>query len=231
MHDPTAAPPAATTAEPAATGTVPSWFALLVALITLGAGLQLVGGEGKDSIAAGMLLLVTALAFTAVALAREAYGPEVEGSLDLSARLGLGLLGGILGAVAVRLIIWLTAEIGLLGLLGLRFGWESAVLLALAPLSAVFWGMGVGVLYPFIPGSTPVAKGAFAGTLSALYLLLKTLPLDFGAGWLGLEVGPFTWVPVFFYGLVWGLACATTVSWGSRADQAPVSRYLGQSPG
>jgi hypothetical protein len=231
MHDPTAAPPAATTAEQAWTEAFPSWLALLIAVAALGGGLQLVAGEGKDSIAAGMLLLVTALAFTAVALAQGAYGPDAEGPLDLSARLGLGFLGGILGAVAARLFIWLTAEIGLLDLLGLHIGWESAILLGLAPLAAVFWGIGLGVLYPFIPGSTFAARGALVGTLSALYLLLKTLPLDLGAGWLGLAVGPLTWAPVLLYGLVWGLACAATVSWGSRADQAPVSRYLGQSPG
>ena len=231
MYDPTAAPAAATTAEQASTEAFPSWLALLIAVVALGGGLQLVAGEGKNSIAAGMLLLVTALAFTAVALAQGAYGPDAEGPLDLSARLGLGFLGGILGAVAARLIIWLTAEIGLLDLLGLHIGWESAVLLGLAPLPAVFWGIGLGVLYPFIPGSTFAARGALVGTLSALYLLLKTLPLDLGAGWLGLAVGPLTWAPVLLYGLVWGLACAATVSWGSRTDQAPVSRYLGQSPG
>ncbi len=230
MHDPTAAPPAATTAEQTSRE-FPSFLALVIAVLALGAGLQLVAGEGKDSITAGMLLLVTALAFTAVALAQGAYGPAAEGPLDLSARLGLGFLGGILGAVAARLIIWLTAEIGLLDLLGLHIGWESAILLGLLPLPAVFWGIGLGVLYPFIPGSTFVAKGVLVGTLSALYLLLKTLPLDLGAGWLGLEVGPLTWAPVLLYGLVWGLVCAATVSWGSRADEAPVSRYLGQSPG
>ncbi len=227
MHDPTAA----TTAEQTSSEAFPSWLALLIAVVALGAGLQLIAGEGRDSIAAGVLLLVTALAATAVALAQGAYGPDAEGPLDLSARLGLGLLGGILGAVAARLVVWLTAEIGLLSLLGIHIGWEAAIFLALLPVPALFWGIGLGVLYPFIPGATFVAKGAFVGALSALYLLLKTLPLDLGAGWLGSAVGPLTWVPVLLYALVWGVICAATVSWGSRADQAPVSRYLGQPTG
>lgn len=228
MHDPRVA----RAAEPTAKEAFPSWLALLIAVLALGAGLQLIAGEGKDSVGAGMLLLIASLAFTAVALAQGAYGPDAEGPLDLSARLGLGFLGGALGAVAARLIIWLTTETGVLDLLGVRLGgWENAVWLALLPLQALFWGTVVGVLYPFIPGSTFVSRGALVGTLSALYLLLKTLPLDLGVGWLGIAAGPLTWVPVLLYGLVWGVACAATISWGSRADQAPVSRYLGQAPG
>ena len=159
MHDPTAAPAAATTAEQASGEAFPSWLALLIAVLALGAGLQLVAGESKDSIAAGMLLLVTALAFTAVALAQGAYGPDAEGPLDLSARLGLGFLGGILGAMAARLIIWLTAEIGLLDLLGIHIGWENAILLGLAPPLGRLLGHRPRGALPLHPGFHVRGKG------------------------------------------------------------------------
>jgi hypothetical protein len=233
MKEPTTAtPPRApgTTPELAPRGDAfPSWLALIIALAALVSGLQLMAMGGHDPVGAGILLLVVALAFTAVALAQGAYGPDAEGPLDLSARLGLGLLGGILGAVAVRVASWITVQAGLLALLGVRVaGWEEAALLGLRGGTALFWGAAFGVLYPYVPGRTAAAKGLVAGTLGALYLLFKTLPLDLGAGWLGVGVGSFAFVAVLLFGVLWGLICAATLSWGSRGDQVPTSRYLGE---
>ncbi len=207
----------------------PSWLALLLTVVALAAGLRLLAAGGRDSLGAGVLCLVGALAFGAVALAQGPYGAEVEGRLDLSARLGLGFLGGVLGAVGVRIAVWLTASSGILRLLGLRVGtWESAIVLGPSTGQALLWGVIFGVLYRYVPGESFAARGAFAGTLAALYLLFKTLPLDVSAGWLGVAIGPLAFLAVLTFGLVWGLACAATISWGQRDDQAPVSRYLSQ---
>jgi len=47
----------------------------------------------------GIMLLVASLGLLAVALGGRPFGPAVEGPLDLSARLGLGLLGGALAGL------------------------------------------------------------------------------------------------------------------------------------
>ncbi len=205
----------------------PSWLALVLAVVAFGAGIRLTVRGSPDSVGLGILLLIGGLAFTAVALAQGAYGPDREGPLDLSARLGLGLLGGFLGALSVRLVIWLTARVGFLGLLGLPLAsWDDAVFLGLGTAQAVLWGVAFGILYPLVPGSGFPAKGALFGTLAALYVLFKTLPFDVGGGWLGVDLAPLAFVPVVLFALVWGLACAATIEWGAGAGEAPVSRHL-----
>jgi len=209
----------------------PSWLALVLAVVAFGAGMRLMARGSvrgsPDLVGLGILLLIGALAFTAVALAQGAYGPDREGPLDLSTRLGLGLLGGLLGALSVRLAIWLAARVALLGLLGIPLAsWDDAVFLGLGPAQAVLWGVAFGILYPFVPGSGFPAKGVLFGLLAGLYVLLKTLPLDVGGGWLGVGLAPLAFVPVVLFALVWGLACAATIEWGAGAGEAPVSRHL-----
>jgi hypothetical protein len=206
----------------------PSWLALVLAVVAFGAGMRLTVRGSPNSVGLGILLLIGGLAFTAVALAQGAYGPDREGPLDLSARLGLGLLGGFLGALSVRLVIWLAARIGFLGLLGIPLAsWGDAVFLGLGTAQAVLWGVAFGILYPFVPGSGFPVKGALFGLLAGLYVLLKTLPFDVGSGWLGVDIAPLAFVPVLLFALVWGLACAATIEWGAGAGEAPVSRHLG----
>ena len=205
----------------------PSWLALVLAVVAFGAGVRLTVRGSPDSVGLGVLLLIGAFVFTAVALAQGAYGPDREGPLDLSARLGLGLLGGVLGALSVRLVIWLTARVGLLGLLGIPLAsWGDAVYLVLGTTQAVLWGVAFGILYPLVPGSGFPAKGVLFGTLAGLYVLLKPLPLDVGGGWLGVDLAPLAFVPVVLFALVWGLVCASTIEWGAGAGEAPVSRHL-----
>ena len=205
----------------------PSWLALVLAVVAFGAGVRLTVRGSPNSVGLGILLLIGALAFTAVALAQGAYGPDREGPLDLSARLGLGLLGGFLGALSVRLVIWLTARLGFLDLLGIPLASSGdVVFLGLGTAQAVLWGVAFGIVYPFVPGSGFPAKGVLFGTLAGLYVLLKTLPFDVGGGWLGVDFAPLAFVPVVLFALVWGLACAATIEWGAGAGEAPVSRHL-----
>ncbi len=206
----------------------PSWLALVLAVVAFGAGMRLTVRGSPNSMGLGILLLIGGLAFTAVAVAQRAYGPDREGPLDLSARLGLGLLGGFLAALSVRLAIWLAARIGFLGLLGIPLAsWGDVVFLGLGTVQAVLWGVAFGILYPLVPGSGFPAKGALFGLLAGLYVLLKTLPFDVGGGWLGVDIAPLAFVPVVLFALVWGLACAATIEWGASAGEAPVSRHLG----
>ncbi len=205
----------------------PSWLALVLAVVAFGAGMRLTVRGSPNSVGLGILLLIGGLAFTAVAVAQGAYGPDREGPLDLSARLGLGLLGGFLGALLVRLVIWLAARIGFLGLLGIPLAsWGDAVFLGLGTAEAVLWGVAFGILYPLVPGSGFPVKGALFGLLAGLYVLLKTLPFDVGSGWLGVDIAPLAFVPVVLFALVWGLACAATIEWGAGSAEAPVSRHL-----
>lgn len=206
----------------------PSSVALVLTIVSLAVGLQLVAAGSRNAVGGGVLLLVAALAFTALTFAQGAYGPASEGALDLSARLGLGLLGGLLGALAVRITVWLTASIGVLDLLGLRTGsWQDAIGLGLSAGPAVFGGIAFGVLYAYVPGSSYLSRGIVAGLAGAAYVLFKALPLDRQAGWLGLEYGALAFLAVALFGLVWGVACSATIAWGARGEEAPVSRHLG----
>lgn len=205
----------------------PSGLALLLAILALGAGFQLLAVGSRNAIGAGVLLLVAALAFTALALAQGTYGPTSEGVLDLSARLGLGLLGGVLGAVAVRVAVWLTASIGVLDLMGLRLdAWQDAGALALGVGPALFGGVAFGVLYAYVPGGSYWRKGVAAGGLAAAYLLFMVLPLDLDAGVLGLDYGFLAFLAVLLFAAVWGVVCSATIAWGARTEEAPVSRHL-----
>ena len=96
-------------------GTALALLAVTVVLALAGARLLATGGRG--AITGGVLLLIGALAAEAVALGSGTWGPDVEGNLDMSSRLGLGVLGGILAAVFHGLLTMLADWIGITGLL------------------------------------------------------------------------------------------------------------------
>ena len=89
--------------------------------VALAAGLGGVGlleSGSRSGIEGGILLLVAALGLLAVAIGGRPYGPAVEGALDLSARLGLGVLGGVLAGLVHGLLTEAAGSVGLTLLLG-----------------------------------------------------------------------------------------------------------------
>lgn len=198
----------------------------VTSLATLGGGaFLLVTGRGSPSIA--ILLLIAGMAAAGVLLGSGAWGPDVEGPLDLSARLGLGFLGGILGALAA-----VVARLALVGLgvdraldVIVPAGW-TGLELAMHVGSGAVWGMVLGFLYPYVPGATPGGRGALFSLVPSLYLLLKVYPVDRDLGVFGVELGTWLFLFVFALNLLWGAVAGATVGWAGTAEEAPVARPL-----
>jgi len=213
-----------TTREAAPPGSPFLWRVVSVA--TLGAGaFMLATGRGSTSLA--ILLGIAGLAGAAVLLGGAPYGPEIEGPLDLSARLGVGFLGGVLGALAT-----VVARAALVGLgvddaldVILPAGWTGAELATHVGSGAV-WGMVLGFLYPYLPGATPGGRGALLSLLPSLYVLLKVYPVDRGLGVFGVELGTWLFLFVFGLNLLWGAVTGATVGWAETSEEAPVARPI-----
>ncbi|WP_423928761.1 hypothetical protein [Candidatus Palauibacter sp.] len=196
------------------------------ALASGAAGLFLLT-TGGESLSIAVLLLVVALAAAGVLLGGGAHGPAVEGRLDLSARLGLGLLGGSLAAAVSAAALSVLAEIGLTGALGvgLTSAWSGPAFLAHLGSGAV-WGMVLGILYGELPGASPGARGALFSLVPALYLLLKVYPVDRDLGLFGLELGALTFVFVLGLNFLWGMVAGSVIGWGEAGDETPVARPI-----
>lgn len=212
--------------EPALPGPV-AW---LLGLGALAGGLWAWGTSGLQAtgVSAGVLLLVVALAFLATALGQRAYGPETEGRLDLSSRLGVGLLGGVLGGVAQLLVAWSAGAAGLPDLLGV----DLMVRLTPGELagqagSGAFWGLVFGATYRRVPGRGAVARGLMFSLVPALWVLAVVYPQDFKYGFFGVELGALTFAVVILHYLVWGAVVGGLLRWAERTEFGPVSRPLG----
>lgn len=209
---------------------MPEPLAWSLTLLCLAAGAVLVARLDRTGLTAGILLFVAGLGFLAVALGSRPYGPDVEGPLDLSASLALGLLGGFLGALAGTATVWAFGSTGITGLFGVALGGQVTALdWVVRAWYGSLGGVALGVLLPVLPGRGPVARGILFSLLPTLYVLFKVLPLDRGAGLLGLELGLLTPLFVLFFNLVWGVVAGGVLRWGQRAEDGPVSRYLGAS--
>ena len=212
--------------EPAFPGPV-AWLLGLGALAG-GAWAWAWSGLEATGVSAGVLLLVVALAFLSTALGQRAYGPETEGRLDLSARLGVGLLGGVLGGAAHLLVAWGTGAVGLPDLLGVD------LLVRLTPgelagqaASGAFWGLLFGAAYRRVPGRGGVARGLAFSLVPSLWVLAVVYPQDFKYGFFGVELGVLTFVVVVLHYLVWGAVAGGLMRWAERTDVGPLSRPLG----
>lgn len=199
--------------------------AVAVALVV--SGDRLLGVGGKGAISAGILVLVAALAAASVAVGARRYGPLVEGSLDLSGRLGLGVLGGTLAAVLHAVLTWLAGSIGLTALLGSAVDVQlSAADWGTRLLQGAAWGFVLGLAWRWLPGTDFVRKGLEFSLLLSAYLLLVRLPLFESAGVLGIGLGVSTPFLVLVGNAIVCMVAAGIIAWGERSPDRPVSAPL-----
>jgi len=191
------------------------------------AGVAWVQTGSSIGLQGGILLIVLALGLLAVAIAGHPHGPQVEGSLDLSSRLGLGLLGGVLGGLAHGVATEVFGSVGLTVLLGVGVDVDlSAGQYLIRAIHGAAWGIGLGLLYPLVPGDGFAGKGATFSLLPSLYTLLIVYPVFLGLGLLGVRQGFFTFPLVLLGNALAGVIAAWVVAWGGETDLAPVSAPL-----
>jgi hypothetical protein len=199
----------------------------VLALIAGLAGARLMELGTRIGISSGVLLLVVALGLAAVSIGGRPFGPDVEGPLDLSARMGLGLLGGVLGGLLHGGLTALTGSFGLTLLAGVGIDVDlSAAEWLLRALKGSVWGLGLGVFYPILPGRRFIQKGATFSLLPSLYTLLVVYPVFLGFGIFGTGQGLLTFPFVLIGNALAGILAAWVISWGERTDVAPVSAPL-----
>jgi len=215
-----------------------STFVWRVGALGAGAGgIALLATEGAP-LTLAVLLFMAALAAAGVLLGGDAHGADVEGRLDLSARLGLGLLGGLLGAAvsaAARSVVATFGSIGALSM-GLTSGWTRAEFLSHLGSGAV-WGLMLGVLYTRLSGS-PAARGATFALAPTLYVVIRLglgePALDFARGELPLISalalyagrGVFAVFSILAVNVLWGAIAGATLGWGEAGDETPVARPI-----
>lgn len=218
------------TAEPVAGGSRMSAMAMglgMAAIVAGVGGVGLLGLGSRVGIEGGVMLLVAALGLLAVSLGGRPFGPDVEGSLDLSARLGLGLLGGALAGVVHGLLTEAAGGLGLTLLLGVGIDVDlSAGQYLMRALYGSAWGVGLGILYPAIPGDGFAGKGSTFSLLPTFYTLFVVYPVFLGLGLLGVRQGFLTFCFVLIGNVLAGVVAAWVVSWAGRTDLAPVSAPL-----
>lgn len=180
----------------------------------------------RGPIAVAILLLIVALAAAGVLLGAGGHSSS-EGVLDLSARLGLGLLGGLLGGIVSLAMREAVVGLGVSSALGVALpaGFEAMQLLGHLGSGAV-WGMVLGILYPHFPGTSPASRGVLFSLIPSLYLLLKVYPVDRDIGLLGIDRGTLTFAFVLGLNILWGAVAAMTIGWGEVAEEAPVARPI-----
>lgn len=217
-------------AEPVAGRNRVSTTAVALGIVGIAAAL---GGIGlldlgtRLGVEGGTLLLVGALGLLAVAIGGRPYGPAVEGSLDLSSRLGLGLLGGALAGLVHGVLTVAVGSVGLTVLLGVGIDVElSAGQYLFRALYGSAWGLALGALYPVIPGDEFAGKGTTFSLLPSLYTLFVVYPVFLGLGLLGVRQGFLTFPFVLLGNAIAGLVAAWVISWGAETDLAPVSDPL-----
>jgi hypothetical protein len=199
--------------------------AVVAALVV--SGDRLLGMGGKGAISAGILLMVAALAAASVAVGSRRYGPAVEGPLDLSARLGLGVLGGLLAGALHAILTALVGSAGLTALLGSGIDVQlSAGDWTRRLLQGAAWGFVLGLAWRWIPGSDFVRKGLAFSLVVSAYLLLVRYPFFEDAGFLGIGLGVATLLLVLIGNAIVCVLGAGIVAWGERSPDRPVSAPL-----
>lgn len=191
------------------------------------AGVRLLLLGDRLALTGGVLLLTGALVAAAVALGSGDYGAPAEASPDLSTRIGLGGLGGLLAGLLHGLMTVVVGWLGLATLLGAGIEVE---------LSALDWwnraavggllGLVLGAVYPLLPGRSFVGRGAMFGLLLAAWQLLYVYPFRLGLGLGGVDAGRGVIPLVLIGAVVAGIVAAWLVAWGDRPDGEPLSAPL-----
>ena len=207
-----------------------SLVAWAVAIVTWLGGLWIIKDlGGRTAVTGGMLLLVVALAALGIAVAGHAYGPDAEGPLDLSTRLGVGVLGGALGGLAAIAALWILGVVRIPDLLGVALGNHiQATQWLVGAWNGAIWGLLLGVAYPLVPGRGPMTRSVAFGLVPALWTLLRVLPSR-GLGVFGVHLGSLAFLIVVFLNLVWGLVTGGCLTWAESSDLAPVDRLPGEA--
>ncbi|MGI9038427.1 MAG: hypothetical protein ACR2GQ_06160 [Gemmatimonadota bacterium] len=220
MSEPT---PAETRSSAPAVRTLPLAIAAVLGI----AGWRLLMIGERLALSGGILLLVAGLAAAGVALGGTAYGAGREGRLDLSTRIGLGLLGGILAGLLHGVLTETSGWVGLPALVGASvdvdlspFEWWQRTLLG------GLWGLGFGILYPYIPGRSFAKKGMVVGVVLAAWQLFYVYPVRLGLGMAGLQAGVGVPVLVVAGTVLSAIVAASVVAWGDRAEGEPLSGSL-----
>lgn len=201
-------------------------FAGLGAIVAVTGGAWLVAGGARGNLTAGILLLVAGLALAGVALGAGSDERGGAGGLDLSTRIGLGVLGGLLAGLAHGLLTRLAGASGLTEALGVNVATylSGAQWVSRATLGAAL-GLGFGLAYPWIPGRSPAARAGVFSLLPGLYVLLIAYPIGQQLGFLGLALGRFTFVLVLVANFLASLVAAGVLGWAERTEETP-SRAL-----
>lgn len=201
-----------------------------VAIVTWLGGLWIIRElGGRTAVTGGLLLLIVALAALGIAVAGRSYGPAAEGPLDLSTRLGVGVLGGALGGLAAVAALWILGVVRIPALLGVAIGGHiEAARWLVGAWNGTIWGLLLGVAYPLVPGRGPMTRGVVFSLVPALWTLLRVLPSR-GLGVFGVHLGSLAFLVVLFVNLVWGLVAGGCLLWAESSDLAPVDRLPGEA--
>jgi len=200
-------------------------LAIAVVLGIAGARLLVLGTQA--AVSGGVLLLVGAMGAAGVALGSAGYGSSVEAAPDLSTRLGLGALGGVLAGLLHGVLTLVVGWLGLPVLLSAGIDVELSALewLSRATVGGLL-GFALGAVYRLLPGRSFLGRGTAFGLLLAAWQLFVVYPFRLGLGVAGLEAG---WgiVPLVVFGtVVFGVVAAWAVAWGGRPRDEPLSAPL-----
>ncbi len=200
-------------------------LAIAVVLGIAGARLMMLGTQA--ALSGGVLLLVGATGAAAVALGSASYGSSVEAAPDLSTRLGLGVLGGVLAGLLHGILTTVTGWLGVPVLLSAGVDVELAAIewWSRAAVGGLL-GITLGAVYHLLPGRTFVGRGMVFGLMLAAWQLFFVYPFRLGLGFAGLDAG---WgvVPLVVLGtVIFGVVAAWAVAWGGRPRDEPLSAPL-----
>jgi hypothetical protein len=204
------------------------WLALGTVALAAGLiGVRMMETGGRFGISAAVLLFVVMMACAAIALGGHPYGPDVEGPLDLSARVGLGVLAGVLAGLFHGVLTEVVGSLTLSAILGVGVDVDlSAAEWGLRAMYGSVWGLALGVFYPVVPGGTFVSKGAAFSLLPTVFTLMIVYPVMMGVGLLGLRIGDLAWLFVLVGNALAGIVAAAVIQWGEKTELAPVSQPL-----
>ncbi len=221
-------------------------------------GWMILSGEPRGA-AAAVVLWTGALAMAGLGFGRSAAGPSsgtdagtdpggdsgtraepddgtdvpvatARRRLNLSERIALGPVGGLLGGAVVAVVAAAVTGIGATQLLGVEAGagaGDGLPGLGRRLWTGALWGILFGVFYPRVPGRSPLGRGAWFAVIPALWALLVEYPFLRGQGWAGVELGGLTFLLILLLHLLWGLTAGAVFQWAELTSEGSLDRRLG----